>query len=145
MRLNRTQKVTKANNGHIPTPPRNEEDYISQTQWLVHGYRETGNFVEIKEVKYHLTEPVASFGYVVSHTGEPVDEWNYGISGAERTGVGRYELNIPKDGFKEIITRVESVELTFFETLIKLLKNYLWLVILLLLLVIIIWFKKKNP
>ena len=145
MRLNRTQKVTKANNGHIPTPPRNEEDYISQTQWLVHGYRETGNYVEIKEVKYSLTEPVASFGYVVSHTGEPVDEWNYGISGAERTGVGRYELNIPKDGFKEIITRVESVELTFFETLIKLLKNYLWLVILLLLLVIIIWFKKKNP
>ena len=144
-RLNRTQKVTKANNGHIPTPPRNEEDYISQTQWLVHGYRETGNFVEIKEVKYHLTEPVASFGYVISHTGEPVDEWNYGIAGAERTGDGRYELNIPKDGFKEIITRVESIELTFFETLIKLLKNYLWLVILLLLLVIIIWFKKKNP
>ena len=143
-RLSRTHNTTKENDGHVPAPPFVVDDYISQTQWLVHGYRETGNYVEIKEVKYSLTEPVASFGYVVSHTGEPVDEWNYGIAGAERTGDGRYELNIPKDSFKEIITRVESIELSLFEKLIDFLSKYIWLVLLFLILALIYWIKKKS-
>ena len=96
-------------------PDRDEEDLVSQTRWLVHGYKETGLFVERRDARYPIAEPVASFGYLLSHTGEAVTEWRYDIEGAgvskgKDTGGDYYVIPVPKDSFAEIYTRVESIE-----------------------------------
>ena len=90
-----------------------DDTMISRTQWLVHGYRDTGVFVEIDSVKYPIIDPVSSFGYVITHTGDKVDEWKYDLKGAERIADGSYRLSVPKDGFREIKTRVEAKEKSF--------------------------------
>lgn len=120
--------------------------WLSQTRWLIHGYRETGMFVEIKGVKYPLTEPVSSFGYVISHAGDAVKEWKYGLEGGgiNKTAEGFYKLAIPEGGFKRINTRVDSVELSFLERLLEFLKHYWWLLLLLLIIVIAWWIYKNK-
>ncbi|MDX2507452.1 MAG: thrombospondin type 3 repeat-containing protein [Gammaproteobacteria bacterium] len=125
-----------------------EDTFLSQTQWLVHGYRETGVYVEIDSVKYPIIDPVSSFGYVITHIGDEVDEWKYGIEGAERVIDGEYRLSVPKDGASEIMTRVESIKLkdaTLVEWLVDSIKNNPWLIFIILLIVYLLWkAKRKN-
>lgn len=114
MRLKQMRAATGEGEGLVP--PRDEDEWISQTQWLVHGYRETGNYIEMEGVRYPLIEPVGSFGYVISHTGGAVDDWKYDLgvldngSGLEKLGNGLYRLSVPEDGYREINTRVEAKE-----------------------------------
>jgi len=122
---------------------------ITTTRWLVHGYRETGNYVEIKGVKYPLAEVVSSFGYVVSHEGAEVESWDYdlaaidGDTGLEKTAEGTYKISVPEDGFREINTRVEP-KLTFWNRLIEyIMMHPIRIFLFLLFIVLLLWIIKR--
>ena len=141
---------TGARLSHVAAPQRplpQDADWLSQTRWLVHGYRETGNYVGVKGTKYPLSESVASLGYVVTHTGDEVERWEYALEGGglERTAEGNYRIAIPEDGFKDIITRVESIESkSLLDILIGLFGDRPWLVLLLMLLLALLWWIIKK-
>jgi len=123
---------------------------VSTTRWLIHGYRETGNFVEIEGVKYPLSEPVSSFGYVVSHEGAAAEGWDYELavldagSGLEKLADGVYRLAVPEDGFRVINTRVKP-NISLLGQILEFLFEYWWLLLILLIILILLWWKRNNP
>jgi hypothetical protein len=130
-------------------PDIDKDTIISKTRWLVHGYQQTGMFVEYRGSRFPVSEPVASFGYVITHSGAAVSEWDYaidgeGVSKQKDAGGEYYTLSIPENGFKEVTTRVESVERDE-RSIVDILSANPWLMLfIILVLLYVIWITMRK-
>jgi hypothetical protein len=100
--------------------------------WIVHGYRVTGEDLEINGKNFKILDPApGAFGYVAQHDGPQTDELSFELSGGgiRRRGNGAYTIRVPDGGSVNINTKVEAGPLPPKENwLLRLLRRLLeWL------------------
>jgi hypothetical protein len=100
--------------------------------WFVHGYRVTGEDLEIDGTNFKILDPApGAFGYVAQHDGPQTDELSFDLSGGgiRRRGNGVYTIRVPDGGSVTINTKVEAGPLPSKENwLLRLLRRLLeWL------------------
>jgi hypothetical protein len=79
--------------------------------WIVHGYRVTGEDLEINGKNFKILDPApGAFGYVAQHDGPQTDELSFELSGGgiRRRGNGIYTIRVPDGGSATINTKVEA-------------------------------------
>jgi hypothetical protein len=84
---------------------------VSVGRHIVHGYLDSGRYIEIEGVRHRLKEPVNSYAYVLFHDGK-VAQWTNVLAGPgiERAGTHRYLVQVPLNGETTATTTAEARE-----------------------------------
>jgi len=108
-----------------------EDEVESRFMWELNGYRHTGRFIVINNKKYAITDPVGSFGYIVSHKGSAVQDWQQVLLGAEKVGKNLYRLSIKPGEVAKVTTKIVPEEQDKWW--------WLWILIIILILLVIMF------
>ncbi|HEU0216906.1 MAG TPA: hypothetical protein VFQ90_09600, partial [Stellaceae bacterium] len=81
--------------------------------WSVHGYRHTGEFIEIHKKRYEIVDDIGSYGYGVTYTGQATPKWRYQIFGERGSELNRvnattYQIRIANGRSGFVGTAIEG-------------------------------------